>query len=119
VAEGGLMKNQGTLRIALACAALLCALSMVVYRQSRALEALRALDNARNEHTMLESSRATLSREIQQLESRNRIVATAGATLGLHVPSGSEIVILQLPSRADEQREDRSRAAARVAMEAR
>jgi cell division protein FtsL len=107
------MRNQGTLRIALACAALLAALSGVVYRQSRALEALRALDTARNEHTMLESSRASLSREIQDLESRNRIVAVAGERLGLHIPSGSEIVILQLPSRGSEEN---ARTTARVAM---
>ena len=106
------MRNQGTLRIALACAALLASLSMVVYRQSRALEVLRALDAARNEHTMLESQRATLGREIQQLEGRDRIVETASARLGLHVPSGGEIVILQLPSR---NAEDNARTTARVA----
>lgn len=93
------MRNQGTLRIAVACAAVLGSLSLVVYRQGRALEVLRELDASRNEHVMLESSRATLVREIQQLESRNRIVATASERLGLHIPSGTEIVILQLPAR--------------------
>ena len=106
------MRNQGTLRMAIACAALLGALSMVVWRQSRALEALRALDAARAEHVMLESARASVIREIELLESRSRIVATAGARLGLHVPSGNEIVILQLPSAADE----RAPRAARVAL---
>ncbi len=92
------MRNQGTLRMAIACAALLGSLSLVVWRQSRALEALRALDGARAEHVLLESSRATLTREIQLLESRSRIVDVAGNRFGLHVPNGSEIVILQLPS---------------------
>ena len=110
------MRNQGTLRVALACAAFLGSLSLVVWRQSRALEVLRDLDVARNEHVMLESSRATLTREIETLESRNRIVATASSRLGLHVPSGSEIVILQLPSSASERDE---RNAPRVAMEVR
>jgi cell division protein FtsL len=112
MAEGGLMRNQGTLRIALACAAVLGSLSMVVYRQSRALETLRELDKARNEHVMLESARATVTREIQQLESRSRIVTTAGDRLGLHVPSGNEIVILQLPSGT----EPNARPAAHVAL---
>lgn len=111
MAEGGLMRNKGTLRIALACAAVLGSLSGVVYRQGRAMETLRELDKARNEHVMLESSRATVTRQIQQLESRSRIVATAGEKLGLHVPSGNEIVILQLPSKAD-----RVRPAAHVAI---
>ena len=110
------MRNRGTLRVALACAAFLGSLSMVVWRQSRAMEVLRALDVARNEHAMLESSRATLIREIQLLESRSRIVTTAGSRYGLHVPSGSEIVILQLPS---ENATSTGRAPARVAMEVR
>lgn len=107
------MKSHGTLRIALSFAALLGSLSMVVYRQGRALEVLRALDDARREHVLLESRRATLTREIQLLESRSRIVAVAGSRLGLHVPSGSEIVILQLP----QDRSDRpDRPAPRVAL---
>ena len=92
------MRNQGTLRIAIACAALLGSLSLVVWRQGRAMETLRALDEARRTHVILESSRASLMREIEELESRSRIVAVAGARLGLHVPSGDEIVILQLPA---------------------
>src|SRR5690606_2569773 len=115
LAEGGVMRNQGTLRIALSCAALLGSLSMVVWRQGRALEVLRALDDARSEHVLLESSRASLLREIQLLESRSRIVAVANERLGLHVPSGREIVILQLPS-ADEPV---SRPASRLALGAR
>ena len=94
------MRNQGTLRIALACATLLGSMSLVVWRQGRALETLRALDEARRTHALLESSRASLLREIEELESRSRIVTVAGERLGLHVPSGAEIVILQLPEAA-------------------
>ncbi|MEO5510653.1 MAG: hypothetical protein ABIV28_00670 [Longimicrobiales bacterium] len=113
MAEGGVMKGHGMIRTAIACALFFASLSLVVWRQSRALETLRALDAARSEHVMLESSRASLVREIQLLESRNRVVATAGARLGLHVPTGSEIVILQLPA----QTSDRDgRAAPRIAM---
>jgi cell division protein FtsL len=97
VAEGGLMKSQGTLRLALAFAALFGSLSLVVWRQSRALEALRELDAARAERAMLESQRTTLSRKIQELEGRARIVAVAGARLGMHPAEASELVILQLP----------------------
>ena len=107
------MKSQGTIRIALSCAALLASLSMVVYRQGRALEVLRELDAARREHVLLESRRATLTREIELLESRSRIVAVAGSRLGLHVPSGEEIVILQLP---EERSERPDRFAPRVAV---
>ena len=108
-----MMKSQGTLRIALSCAALLSSLSLVVYRQGRALEVLRELDATRREHVLLESRRATLSREIELLESRSRIVSVAGSMLGLHVPSGEEIVILQLP---EGRGEEPARPAARVAL---
>lgn len=108
------MRNQGTLRIALAAAALLASLSGVIYRQGRALEVLRALDAARNEHVLLESQRASLLRNIEQLESRQRIVATASEQLGLHIPSGSEIVILQLPSQTESTKHPDARVALAV-----
>jgi hypothetical protein len=41
--------------------------------------------------------RKALLGEIEQLESRTRIVSVAGARLGMHVPSSTEIVILQVP----------------------
>lgn len=84
----------GTIRVALAFAALLASLSLVVWRQSRALETLRSLDALRAERAVLEAERSSLVREIQRLESRSRLVAVGAARLGLRVPSGDEIVIL-------------------------
>jgi hypothetical protein len=89
------MRARGTLRFGLAVAALFAGLSVVVWRQSRALEVLRELDGARAERAILESEKARLQRLLQELEGRARIVA-AGAPLGLRPPSASEIVILQL-----------------------
>ena len=93
-------QGNGAIRIGFACALLFASLSLVVWRQSRALEALRGLDAARAERALLQAQRAELQREIQQLESRARIVAVAGDRLGLRLPTASEIVILQLPSYA-------------------
>ena len=93
-------QGNGAIRIGFACALLFASLSLVVWRQGRALEALRGLDAARAERALLQAQRAELQREIQQLESRARIVAVAGARLGLRLPAASEIVILQLPSYA-------------------
>jgi cell division protein FtsL len=81
----------------IACALLFASLSLVVWRQSRALEEVRALDEARSRRALLEAERTQLQREIQRLESRARIVAVAGSRLGLRVPSAREIVILQEP----------------------
>jgi len=91
------MRGQpGVIRVALGFAALLASLSLVIWRQSRALEVLRALDSVRRERAVLEAERAAAMQRIRHLESRSRVVAEAGAKLGMHVPSGAEIVILPM-----------------------
>lgn len=96
------MKQQGNgaIRTTLAFAVFFVSLSLVVFRQSRSLEELRGLDGARSERTILQAERADLQREIQRLESRSRIVATAGDRLGLRLPGAHEIVFLQAPALA-------------------
>ena len=93
-------QGNGAIRIGAACVLLFASLSLVVWRQSRALEALRALEAARVERALLQAERAELQREIQYLESRARVVAVAGERYGLRVPAASEIVILQAPAYA-------------------
>ena len=88
--------HSGTIRLALAFAALLAALTMVIYRQSRALEVLRAADEMRSARVIAEAERSELARRIQTLQSRARVVADARTRLGMHVPSANEIVILPL-----------------------
>jgi cell division protein FtsL len=92
------MRTRGTLRFGIAAAALFAALSLVVWRQSRALEVLRSLDAARAERAALESERAQLQRSLDELASRPRVVLVAGERLGLRPPSAREIVILRLPA---------------------
>jgi hypothetical protein len=89
--------HAGLLRVVLAFAALLGSLSLVVWRQSRALEVLRELDALRTERAIAEATRSELTRAIEYLESRARVVRDA-ARLGLRVPSSEsgEIVILPL-----------------------
>lgn len=86
----------GVIRVALGFAALLASLSLVIWRQSRALEVLRALDGVRRERAVVEAERAALLQRIRRLESRSRVVAEAGERLGMHVPTGAEIVILPI-----------------------
>lgn len=88
--------HSGTIRLALAFAALLGALTMVIYRQSRALEVLRAADEMRDARVIAEAERSEFTRRIQTLESRTRVVADARDRLGMHVPAADEIVILPL-----------------------
>ena len=95
--KGGLMRShEGLLRLALAFAALLSSLSLVVWRQTRALDLLRELDELRTERAIAEAARSEVSRQIEYLESRPRVVKDGGR-LGLRVPSvNDEMVILPL-----------------------
>jgi cell division protein FtsL len=89
------MGAHGTIRVALAFAALLASLTLVVWRQGRALDALRALDHTRSERAVAESERAELLGRIQFLESRARVVRVAAQRLGMRVPAaGEEMTIL-------------------------
>lgn len=90
-------KGSGAIRFGVASALFFASLSLVVWRQSRALEELRGLDEARGTRALLEAERTQLQREIQQLESRTRIVEVAAARLGMRVPSGDEVRFLLEP----------------------
>ncbi len=84
----------GATRAALAVAALLASLSLVAWRQARALEALAALDGVRQARVLAVAEKAELERRIQYLESRGRVVPAARSRLGMHTPDASEMVIL-------------------------
>ncbi len=88
--------HNGTIRLTLCFAALLAALTMVIWRQSRALETLRQLDRVRDGRAVAEAERAELIRTIEQLESRASVVAAAESRLHMRVPFAHEIVIVPL-----------------------
>lgn len=94
--------GEGTLRVALAFAAFLGSLSLVIWRQSRALEVLRELDGARVERAAVESDKSRNVEEIQFLESRGRIADVTGSRWGMRVPSSDEeFVIMIRPDAGD------------------
>lgn len=101
-------KGNGAIRMSVAFALLFASLALVVWRQSRALEELRGLDQARAERAILQAERSELLREIQYLESRSRIVAVAARRLQLRTPAASEIVFLQVSPRHAPALADRS-----------
>jgi cell division protein FtsL len=90
------MKLSGPLLVTLATALLLAALSLVTWRQTRALESLAELDQLRREVSLLTAERTQLANRIQALESRGRVVAEAGERLGMRRPNdmSGEIVFL-------------------------
>jgi cell division protein FtsL len=75
---------------------LLGSLTLVVWRQSRALEMQRALELVRRDRAVEESRRAALLRRVEQLESRTRVTEAAATRFGMRLPAGGEIVILPL-----------------------
>lgn len=88
--------HTGTIRLALCFAALLAALTLVIWRQSNALGTLRELDKLRDARALAEAERSDLLRKIEHLQSRNHVVSAARDRLGMRVPLADEIVILPL-----------------------
>jgi hypothetical protein len=84
----------GGVRAASAVGVLLLALGLVVWRQSRALEALAEVDEVQSRRAVLEAERTELERRIQTLESRGWVLVEAERWLGLRTPQANEIVIL-------------------------
>ena len=89
-------KGTPVIRTALLFALLLGSLTLVVWRQSRALSVLRELDAVKRERGVEEARRSALARRVEQLESRARVSEAARERLGMRLPSGQEIVILPL-----------------------
>lgn len=81
-------------RVAIALAALVASLSVVTWRQMRALEVLEERHDLGQEIEVVSAVRKDLLGEIQYLESRGRVVPEARARLGMHNPRADEIVYL-------------------------
>lgn len=81
-------------RATVTLAVLLGSLGFVTWRQSRALETLAEWDELRRGVSVARAEVVELEREIQVLSSRARIVPEARNELGMHMPYGSELVIL-------------------------
>ena len=81
-------------RAAVTLAVFLASLGFVTWRQSRALETLAELDELRRSTSVARAQVVELDREIQVLTSRARVVPAARQRLDMHMPDGTELVIL-------------------------
>lgn len=90
------MKRSGAggFAVLLVVGALLVALSLVPWRQSRALEALAELDRVDRELTLVRAEAERYRTEVRRLESRQHVVEEARERLGMRMPSADEVVIL-------------------------
>jgi len=73
---------------------LLASLSLVTWRQTRGLALEREVRELEVARAMKETERVELTRRIEQLRSRSRIVRVARDRLGMHLPEDDEIVFL-------------------------
>lgn len=89
-------KGLPLIRLALLLAGLLASLTLVIWRQSQALEMLRELEAVRQERVLEEARRSGHARRLETLESRARVSVAARDRLGMRVPTGAELVILPL-----------------------
>lgn len=85
-------------RVALVVAFLLTSLSVVAWRQGRALGVLSELDEVQSEIGLARSEASELERETRVLQSRARIVADAAERLGLLRPEG-QVRVLRVETR--------------------
>ncbi len=89
------MKEVTLHRTALAIAVLLASLSLVAWRQGRALGVLAELDAVRTDMGIAGSRVSELNREIRVLRSRAWIVENAGIRLNLFKPD-DQVRVLHL-----------------------
>ena len=78
---------------------LLASLSLVTWRQTRGFELEQEVRAVETSRAMKEAERVELTRRIEQLRSRSRIVRVARDRLGMHLPADDEIVILPVDDR--------------------
>lgn len=79
---------------ALSVAAFLASLSLVAWRQGRALEVFAHLDRVRSEQALALAERRALTTRLQELESRGFVTREAVRRLGMIQPADSSIVLL-------------------------
>lgn len=89
------MRLSGTVKVTFGVAVLLASLSLVAWRQSRAFEAMAALDDIRQETVLAEAERAELETRLRLLESRGWVVPESRTRLDLRLPRSSDIVYLE------------------------
>lgn len=89
----------GTSLVALAVAAFLASLSLVSWRQVKALEALERVDSLRQEQALGVAVREELEGRILHLESWGRVALDAEQRLGMKKASAGDMVHLSVEER--------------------
>lgn len=87
-------KRPGWVRALGWLAMLLASLSLVTWRQTHGLALERELRTLEGRNAGVEAERVELTRRIEQLRSRSRVLQVARDRLGMHLPQDHEIIFL-------------------------
>lgn len=85
----------GSSVVVLAVALFLGSLSLVMWRQARALETLGRVDRVQREQALARAEGEELQRRVQVLESRGRVVPLARERLGMEIASGTILLSME------------------------
>lgn len=77
---------------------LLGSLLLVTWRQTRGVALETSLRGLEQERAMADAEAITLTRRIEELRSRSRILRVARERLGMRLPEAGEIVFLPAPA---------------------
>jgi len=87
-------RSEAAIWFATSMVLLLAALSVVVWRRSRTLEALASRESLNREISLAEAELTELQRHIQHLEGYGRVVLETRERLGMKTAGAEDIVIL-------------------------
>lgn len=82
---------------------LIASLAFVSWRQPMGLAMERTVRELETQSAMSEAERVELSRRIEYLRSRARIVQVARDRLGMHLPEDNEIILLPVAAESDDE----------------
>jgi cell division protein FtsL len=74
----------------------LLVLFAIIWRRTEGRARQRTLADLERQRVQLEGRAAALDAELRALSSRNRLASVVETTLGMHVPSDSQVVDLQV-----------------------
>jgi hypothetical protein len=91
---------KGRSLVAIGLVAFIAVSSLVVWRRSVGVSTAKALRKAAQEKASLETERTTLRRDINDAQTRNKVIAEAQRRLGLHVAPDAQSRVLADPAKS-------------------
>jgi cell division protein FtsL len=98
--SGGVRRRRGRSVVALTLLGFVLVATSVIWRRTFALSQSRKTQQLERQRADLQAQRAQLVREIREAASRERIAPIAGQRLRMHMPSDSQVIVIDRDSSA-------------------